>query len=35
MSEHLAWLLPVWLIGAPFLLGLIEFFRLPRQVSRM
>lgn len=31
-GEHYSWLLPVWLLGAPFLLGLIEFFRLPKSV---
>jgi hypothetical protein len=29
METH-PWLLPAWLICAPFLLGLIEYFRLPR-----
>lgn len=29
-GENFSWLLPVWLIGAPFVLGLIEFFRLPK-----
>ncbi len=26
--ENFPWLLPAWLIGAPFVLGLIEFFTL-------
>jgi hypothetical protein len=30
-TENFAWLLPAWLIGAPFVIGLVEFFRLPRQ----
>jgi hypothetical protein len=31
MTEgNFAWLLPVWLIGAPFLIGLVEYFRLPK-----
>jgi hypothetical protein len=29
-GEHYSWLLPAWLIGAPFLVGLIELFRLPK-----
>ncbi|GLI91395.1 hypothetical protein [Methylocystis echinoides] len=28
--ENFPWLLPAWLIGAPFVLGLIDYFMLPR-----
>lgn len=28
--ENYPWLLPAWLIGAPFVLGLIDYLRLPR-----
>ncbi len=34
-GEHLGWLLPVWLLGAPFLIGLIEYFRLPSHTRSM
>jgi hypothetical protein len=32
METH-PWLLPAWLIGAPLLLGLAEYFRRPRPMS--
>lgn len=32
MSENIAWLLPVWIIGAPFVVVLIEYFRLPKHI---
>jgi hypothetical protein len=28
--ENYPWLLPAWLIGAPFVLGLVDYFTLPR-----
>jgi hypothetical protein len=34
-GENFAWLLPAWLIGAPFVIGLIEFFRLPSAVRKI
>ncbi len=34
-TEHLAWLLPAWLIGAPLLLGLWEFATLRSRRERV
>lgn len=34
-GDNFAWLLPVWIIGAPFLAALVEYFRLPKTVNRM
>jgi hypothetical protein len=34
MSDYM-WLLPAWLLGAPLILGLIEYFRLPRHLKTM
>lgn len=30
VMENFPWLLPAWLLGAPLVLGLIEYLRLPR-----
>jgi len=35
MSGEYMWLLPAWLIGMPFVFGLIEYFRTSRQVGHM
>lgn len=32
IMENLPWLLPAWLIGAPFVLGLVEYLRLPKSL---
>lgn len=34
-GENYGWLLPVWLLGAPFILMLVEYFRLPKGAGEM
>ncbi|MFY9655934.1 MAG: hypothetical protein WAK01_04990 [Methylocystis sp.] len=34
-TDHLAWLIPAWIIGAPLLLGLYEFATLKSRRERL